>query len=438
LLVLILSLASCAVSAKPVPLDADLSVPSQADWADHGPIFRAGAWGEWDYLLWGGFSGTAVKKDGTYYLYYQGARDYDETYDTVMWRSIGVATSPDGIHFTKYAGNPVITWFPHEEEGWSEEGATSAAVTLDDSGEIVLYYGANTAYSPDLVHADGRLATSTDGFDFTDQGIVLDHADSSVWGSRDEIFPIIAFRDAGQWFVYYLPNGSPKSRKLGVAWGDRLDHLTNSSGASSGLSGIRAWGMGGSARIGSDTYALFLNDVTEHQTEVRTVSLSMPNRLSAPVQTYQFDEVVQATILLDEEANTWFMYYRGEDEYGVRLAPAGEPDTTPPTAPESVSATPVNDRQVDLSWSPATDPDTGIVRYKVFRDGVYLATVKGWSYHDMGLVEQTEYSYAVSAVNYHGLEGPQSIPVTATTVVDVTPPDIVSVGASSSSKLGGD
>lgn len=54
-------------------------IPTQSDWVDYGTIFRAGASGEWDYLLWGGFTATAVKKDGTYYLYYQGARDYQDT-----------------------------------------------------------------------------------------------------------------------------------------------------------------------------------------------------------------------------------------------------------------------------------------------------------------------------------------------------------------------
>jgi hypothetical protein len=428
LLVLILSLAGCAVVAEPAQSALDFSIPAQSDWTDYGPIFKSGALGEWDYFLWGAFTGTAVKKDEIYYLYYQGARGYRTSFDeTVTWRAIGVAASPDGINFTKSGANPVITWFPNSE---GEEGAVSGAAALDETGEIVLYYGANTAVSATAVHADGRLATSADGLDFTDRGIVLDHRDRSVWGSGDELFPVIAFHDAGRWFVYYLPNGTPQSRKLGVAWGNGRDDLAHSSGAVSGGSAISAWGMGGSARIGPDTYALFLNDVSKRRTEVRTVSLSAPHQLSAPVETYQFDDVGQATFLLDEETKTWFMYYRGEHEYGVKLAPAGEPDTTPPTAPGSVIALPFSDREVDLHWSPATDPDTGIVLYKVFRDGVHLATIKGWNYRDTGLTGHTVYSYTVSAINYHGVEGPQSVPVTATTPVDVTPPCIVSVNAS--------
>lgn len=429
LLILALSLTGATLSAQPAPSDAVLSIPAQSDWTDYGVILESGALGEWDFQLWGGFTGTAIKKAGTYYLYYQGASGYQSTpSEVVTGRAIGVATSPDGVNFTKFGGNPVVTWSPTDERG--DEGPASGAVVLDDSGDFLLYYGANTAESGPTVYADARLATSGNGLDFTDQGIVLDHQDDSLYGFGDQLYPIVALRDSGQWIVYYIPWGSPEEATLGVVWGNAPDHLTTSFGAVSEGSAVRAFGMAGSARIGSDTYALFFNDVVEQQTEVRTVSLNAPHQLSPPLETYQFDNVVQATVLLDEESSTWFMYYRGENEYGLKLAPAGELDTTPPTAPGSVTAIPVSDRQVDLSWTPATDPDTGIVVYKVFRDGNHIATVKGWGYSDTGLVEQTTYSYTVSAVNYHGTEGPESTPVTATTLEDVTPPRVVSVNAS--------
>jgi chitodextrinase len=418
----------CGYAAAPVHAADVIPIPTQQDWTDYGVVLSAGALGEWDYQLFGGFTGTVVKRDGTFYLYYQGARGYRLIDDeTVTWRAIGVATSPDGINFTKSDSNPVVVWFPTME---GEEGAASGGATLDESGEIVLYYGANTAETSTLVNADARMATSMDGHHFTDQGIVLDYQDRSLWGSGDEIFPIIAIQDAGRWFVYYIPNGTPQKGKLGVAWGNSRDVLTNSSGVFSGLSSITAWGMGASAKIGPDIYALFLNDVAKSRTEVRTVSLNTPNQLSEPVATYPLEGANQACILLDEQTRTWFMYYRAENGYGVKLAPAGEPDTTPPTAPKNVTATSISDRQVDLSWSPALDAETGIVLYRVFRDGVYLATVKGWHFSDTGLVEQTTYSYTVSAVNYHGVKGPQSAPASVTTAVDVTPPGVVSVNAS--------
>lgn len=431
LLILMVSSIGHGPPIAPVSADAFTPIPAQADWTDYGPILTGGALGEWDYLLWGGFAGTVVKQDGTYYLYYQGVSGYRTSYDeSVLWRAVGVATSPDGINFTKSDHNPVVTWFPNNE---GEEGAASAAATLDNNGETVLYYGANTARSTTIVNADGRLATSADGLSFADRGVVLDHTDESLWGSGDELFPVIAIHDAGQWFIYYVPNGTLQRRTLGVAWGPRRDDLTQSSAARSGGFAVQAWGMGASAEIGPDTYALFLSDVTRSQIEVRTVSLDTPNQLSAPIQTYRFDKAVAATVLLDKETNTWFMYYRGDNRYGVKLAPAGEPDATPPTAPANVIATPISDRQVDLSWSPATDSETGIVLYEVFRDGTHLATVKGLAFSDTGLAEKTAYTYQVSAVNYHGVKGPGCVPVTATTLPDVTPPRITSVNVGGSS-----
>lgn len=55
-----------------------------------------------------------------------------------------------------------------------------------------------------------------------------------------------------------------------------------------------------------------------------------PQALSEPVAIYQFDDVQQAVLLLDEEKETWFMYYRAyDDRYGVKLAPVQKTHMTP-------------------------------------------------------------------------------------------------------------
>jgi hypothetical protein len=408
---------TCTNGISPRKLDSDVQIPSQSDWVDYGPIFEAGADGEWDHLLWGGFTNTAVKRDGAFYLYYQGASGIRvEPDETVEWRAIGVATSQDGINFTKFDENPVVTWFPSGyPSGNGEEGAASGGVTLDGDGNIVMFYGANTAASPTSVHADGRLALSKDGFNFTDVGAVLRRDDDSIWGSGDELFPIAAIHDTGQWVVYYLPNGRGIRRKLGVAWGDARDDLSHSARVRSGISAISAWGTAGKAKVGPKTYAIFTNWVTDPRTEVWLMSLDTPNRFSDPVEVYRFDDVSQATVILDEERRSWFMYYRGENRYGVKLAPAGPIDTIPPTVPADVTAEAVSDSQTDLSWGSSTDAETGVVLYKLYRNGDYLTTAKGLEFSDIGLDEATRYTYSLSAVNYHGVEGRQSASVTVTT-----------------------
>ena len=301
-----------------------VSIPRQEDWIDNGKIFTEGDEGDWDRFLWGGFAGTVIKKDDVYYLYYQGSNGYDEAEGTVTYRAIGVATSEDGINFTKYPPNPVLTWFP---SGNLEEGAVSAGASLSPTGEVLLYYGANSRSGPEQVSADGRLARSADGLNFTDAGKVLDHNDNSIWGSGDELFPIIGFSDNERWFVYYIPNGTSQSGRLGVAWGNRMDRLVNSEAVRSGGGNVSVWGQGGFARIGQDTYALFLSNTRASGgalIEARIVSLDRPNNLSAPAQIYRFNDVSVATVFLDADRKLWFMYYMSADFswYGVKIAPA--------------------------------------------------------------------------------------------------------------------
>lgn len=311
-------------AGPPKPVQSQISqeiiIPKQGEWVDRGLILEKGKKGDWDYYMYGGFTGTAIKRDGVYFLYYQGARDYSEKYGTVTYRSIGVATSNDGLNFTKYAHNPVIKWFPNNG---IEEGAASGGATVLEDGRIAIYYGANTEESKWTVNADGRLAVSADGLSFTDQGVVLNHRDRSVWGFGDELFPIIAFHDDGTWYLYYIPNGCPQSGELGVVWGRQGEDSIQCEAAVSEGKKVKVWGMGGYAKIGSDTYALFLNNTRKRQMEVRAVHLDSPERLSRVIRRYGFDHFAQGTVLLDDARNTWYMYYRKptHEGYHLRIAP---------------------------------------------------------------------------------------------------------------------
>jgi hypothetical protein len=309
-------------------LPDNIAVPAESAWTDGGDtVVAAGQFGDWDYYLWGGFAGTAVKKGSTFFLYYQGCRDYSDTYGTVTYRAIGLATSTDGINFTKYAGSPVVAWFPND---WLEEGAASGGAAISSSGEVVMYFGANTRQSADLVNADARMAVSSDGYDFTDQGIAIDHTDNSVWGYGDELFPVITYNTGSLWAVYYIPNGSAQRAKLGVVWGPKRDSLINSGPALSGSSNIDAWGMGACVRISADTLALFVNDVRQKQMRVYKLHENFPDRLTGPVQTYGFSGFAQGTVVLDSDTEKWFMYYRmdGQNAYGVKTAPVTAADTS--------------------------------------------------------------------------------------------------------------
>jgi hypothetical protein len=297
-----------------------IAIPGAAEWTDCGTVLLSGEPGDWDLYLWGGFAASVLKKNGRYLLYYQGSDGYHDAEGTVTNRAIGVATSPDGIRFTKHDANPVLTF---SARGNHEEGAVSSAPLLDDTRDaIVMYYGANTWAGGEEVNADARMALSADGVHFSDHGIVLDHRDRAVWGHGDEIFPIAAFRHDQRSVVYYIPNGTRERGQLGVAWTDGAESY-RSSAARSGRAGIPVWGSGSAVPVAADVYALFLSYSRERSyMEVRTVSPTEPNRLSAPVQRYEWESFVPKSVLLDDDTGRWLLYYRNaeHDRYGVMVA----------------------------------------------------------------------------------------------------------------------
>ncbi|HIJ87164.1 MAG TPA: hypothetical protein HPP97_05685 [Desulfuromonadales bacterium] len=87
--------------------------------------------------------------------------------------------------------------------------------------------------------------------------------------------------------------------------------------------------------------------------------------------------------------------------------PLGVPivDSTPPTAPEGLSATTfiINDTtaQVTLSWRPSTD-NKGVAGYDVFRDGVKIAAVPYPGYTDPSVAIPGTYQYVIVAFDGAG------------------------------------
>ncbi|MGH2542726.1 MAG: fibronectin type III domain-containing protein, partial [Ardenticatenaceae bacterium] len=105
-------------------------------------------------------------------------------------------------------------------------------------------------------------------------------------------------------------------------------------------------------------------------------------------------------------------------------------DETAPTAPTGLTAVGVSQSRIDLSWSAASDPESGVTSYNVYRDGVKVASGSATGYSDTNLEEGATYSYQVSAVNGFGMEGQKSSSASATTLSDAAKPTISSVSAS--------
>lgn len=297
---------------------AEISIPKQSEWLDWGIILESGPPGSWDVRLAGMISPcTVVKKNGTYFLYYIGADGDRSTDRGPRHRALGVATSTDGINFSKYNGNPIITYSPHNNE---EEGAFSAAGALDKNGNVLLCYGAMDAGSQasQSVDSDVRLAVSTNGLDFEDIGDVVSHADVSVWGHGDELFPVGVLHAGDTWYVYYIAKGHGAFWDLGVAWGPSPTNLPYSQAVLT--AGSYIIGGGNPVWLESDKIGLFIvRDFRRPFVEIWTASSNSPGLLDGPVKSYNLRGHGHTTVFFDKEINAWFMYQLKKGGNAIRV-----------------------------------------------------------------------------------------------------------------------
>jgi predicted GH43/DUF377 family glycosyl hydrolase len=99
------------------------------NWQEYAgnPILEWGPSGSWDdYLI---SSPSVMKVGDTYYMYYAGTNEF-------FWR-IGLASSPDRVTWTKYSGNPVFN--PGDFGEWDDQGVQDPMVIFDGT-EYKMYY----------------------------------------------------------------------------------------------------------------------------------------------------------------------------------------------------------------------------------------------------------------------------------------------------------
>src|SRR5439155_2222178 len=96
-------------------------------------------------------------------------------------------------------------------------------------------------------------------------------------------------------------------------------------------------------------------------------------------------------------------------------------DTTPPTAPSNLTATPASSSQINLAWTASTD-NVGVTAYQVERcqgagcsSFAQIAAPAATAFNDTGLTASTSYSYRVRAADAAANPSPYSNTASATT-----------------------
>jgi predicted GH43/DUF377 family glycosyl hydrolase len=139
----------------------------------------------WDGLMTG--QPSLVKAGSNYFLYYDGQDATDYHY------SIGVATSTDGVTFTKSSGNPVLK--PNPQPGaWDMRDVRNPVVLYDGTTYRMWYWGS------DGVSTQIGLATSTDGLSWTNAATPVSWNTSVSFGPETII-------KVGSTYTLYYPNG---------------------------------------------------------------------------------------------------------------------------------------------------------------------------------------------------------------------------------------
>jgi beta-1,2-mannosidase len=165
----------------------------------------------------GTFNPAVIEKDGKFVMLYR-AQDHKGT------SSLGLATSDDGIHFTRRP-EPVMS-----SEAAYEKGGGVEDPRLQKIGDT--YYLTYTGYNNvDGAAADKKdaqlcLATSTDLIHWQRQGVIVPSF-KGKWNVKwTKSGAIVPEKINGKYWMYYLADAQGKDTQMGVAYSDDLLHWT--------------------------------------------------------------------------------------------------------------------------------------------------------------------------------------------------------------------
>ncbi len=170
------------------------------------PLLSRGFPGSWDDHHLADID--VVRFRGVWHMYFAGA-----TYRGKKVVSIGVATSTDGVKWTKEE-KPVLV--PDEtipwEKGDGERVAVEGPTALEVGGSLYLYYSAPGYDGIQRI----LVAVSNDGISFKKKGIVLEP--TYTWEKRGLSHPYVSYIDNKMVMLYVADDG--KCMHLGMAYSE--------------------------------------------------------------------------------------------------------------------------------------------------------------------------------------------------------------------------
>jgi hypothetical protein len=188
------------VSADSILLEPSLDIQMLNDGRS---ILDGGGSGAWDEYI--GLP-EAIVVNGTYYIYYVGARGSGWT----DGRQHGVATSTDGINFTKYSGNPILRW---RVDSFDYDGLMNHHIFYENDTWKLWYTGLDTSGYYNICYA-----TSVDGFNWTKYSgnpVISHGARNNDWDGI-EVRPNYVIKDTN-YKMYFTGRGSSGVLHLGLA-----------------------------------------------------------------------------------------------------------------------------------------------------------------------------------------------------------------------------
>lgn len=136
------------------------------------PVFTIGSSGDWDSASvdeeW------VIHDNELYRMWYRGERWNPD--GTLNSSAIGYATAPDGIHWTRYSGNPVLR--AGAPGSFDDKIVWRPIVVPTGSGYVMYYRGASLQAG---TQAKAGIATSADGIHWTKTGVLSMPPSASGW-----------------------------------------------------------------------------------------------------------------------------------------------------------------------------------------------------------------------------------------------------------------